>query len=197
VVDVVIGIPVKPFPAAKQRLAAVLDADARARLGRSLAERTVRAVLDAGAEPLILSADDAVTAWARSIDVDVLCDEGSSLDQAAHQAVRTIRARPAAWAILHADLPTITGNDLRPALAALAAGASVLAPSSDGGTSLLGSSLDRFEFSYGPGSFRRHLARLASHSPHIVTNRGLALDLDTPDDLRAAAAAAGGAWLRE
>ncbi|HSJ27313.1 MAG TPA: 2-phospho-L-lactate guanylyltransferase [Acidimicrobiia bacterium] len=196
-VDVVIGIPVKPFPAAKRRLAAVLDSAARARLGRSLAERTVRAVLDGGGVPLVLSADASVTAWARSMDVDVLLDEGSSLDQAAHDAVRAIRARSRAWAILHADLPTLTGRDLRSAFAALAEGACVLAPSSDGGTSLVGSSLDHFAFSYGPGSFHRHLTRLAPHSPRVVVNRGLALDLDTPDDLRAAAATAGGEWLSE
>jgi 2-phospho-L-lactate guanylyltransferase len=192
---VVVGIPVKPFPAAKRRLSAVLDETARAVLGRRLAERTVGAVAASGARPLVLSADDAVTGWARSIGVDVLVDEGSSLDEAAASAVGEIRDRRASWAIVHADLPVLTWRDLTAAVDWLVAGGAVLAPSSDGGTPLIGSSLDTFEFSYGPGSFHRHLARLALHRPHVVFRRGLALDLDTPDDLAAASGSDEGAWL--
>lgn len=192
---VVVGIPVKPFPAAKRRLGAVLDDEARAVLGRRLAERTVEAVGEAGGRPLVLSADDMVTDWARSIEVDVLLDEGSSLDEAARTAVVYVRRRSRAWAILHADLPVLTARHLENALAVVARGGTVIAPSSDGGTSLIGSSLDVFEFSYGPGSFHRHLAALAGHDPVVIVNRGLALDLDTPDDLAAAAPTVEGAWL--
>lgn len=193
--DVVVGIPVKPFPAAKRRLGAVLDDEARAVLGRRLAERTVEAVAEAGARPLVLSADDAVTDWARSIGVAVLLDEGSSLDEAARTAVMHVRRESLAWAILHADLPVLTAHHLDDALAVVVGGGAVVAPSSDGGTSLIGSSLDVFEFSYGPGSFHRHLAVLADHDPVVIVNRGLALDLDTPDDLAAAARTAEGTWL--
>lgn len=194
--QVIIGVPVKPFGVAKRRLAAVLDADERARLGRALAERTVEAVAAAGAFPLILSADDQVTDWSRSIGAEVLLDEGSSLDRAATAAVALIRGRQAAWGVLHADLPTLTSRDLEASLRLLADGGAVISPSSDGGTSLVGSSLDAFVFRYGPGSFHRHLAALAGGAPQVVVNRGLALDLDTPDDLRAAAGTKEGAWLR-
>ncbi|MEX2280705.1 MAG: 2-phospho-L-lactate guanylyltransferase [Acidimicrobiia bacterium] len=193
--EVVIGIPIKPFPAAKRRLASVLDDTARAALGRRLAERTVRAVLDAGALPLVVSADDPVTEWARSIGVDVLLDEGSSLDEAAQAAVGEARRRTAAWGILHADLPVLTADDLQVAVGILRDGGAVVAPSSDGGTSLVGSSLDRFAFSYGPGSFHRHLAALAQEDPRVIFTLGLALDLDTPADLAAARATVEGAWL--
>ena len=193
--QVVIGIPVKPFGVAKRRLADVLSAAERARLGRELAERTVTAVAASGAVPLILSADDQVTGWARSIGVDVLLDEGSSLDRAASVALHRIRSQGAVWGVLHADVPTLTGADLKRPIEVLQTGGAVIAPSSDGGTSLLGSSLDEFRFHYGPGSFHRHLAGLAPHDPFVAVSRGLALDLDTPDDLRAAAGTPEGAWL--
>lgn len=193
--DVTFGIPVKPFGAAKRRLAEVLDAEARARLGQQLAERTVSAVAECDARPLVLSADEAVTRWAQAFGVDVQLDEGSSLDAAADAAVSRIRHEKGAWAILHADLPIITGTDLAVAVDLLSGGRSVIAPSSDGGTSLLGSSSDRFVFSYGKGSFHRHLCGLASSGPAIVIARGLLLDLDTPDDLAAARATPEGAWL--
>jgi 2-phospho-L-lactate/phosphoenolpyruvate guanylyltransferase len=195
VLEVTIGIPVKPFPAAKGRLAAVLDGPQRAELGRGLAMRTVKAVVESGAQALILSADDAVTQWANSIGVDVLLDEGSSLNKAAETAVTRIRGKGGAWAILHADLPLLTGTDLSMAVTHLAAGRVVIAPSSDGGTSMLGASLDQFSFAYGAGSFHRHLAALAHHDPLVVTNRGLLLDLDTPDDLAAASGTTEGSWL--
>lgn len=194
--EVVIGVPVKPFPAAKRRLAEVLDDAGRAALGRALAVRTVDVVAAAGARPLVLSADDEVTAWAHSLGVEVLLDEGSSLDQAAAAAVAHVRAAGLTWGILHADLPTLTASELAPAVEVLASRRPVIAPSSDGGTSLLGGSFDRFPFAYGPGSFHRHLAALAAHDPLIVVERGLALDLDTPTDLAAASAVADGAWLR-
>ncbi|MEX1005629.1 MAG: 2-phospho-L-lactate guanylyltransferase [Acidimicrobiia bacterium] len=193
--DVTFGIPVKPFDAAKRRLADVLDPEARARLGRRLAERTVQAVAECGAHPLVLSADEAVTNWAQAFGVDVHLDEGSSLDAAARAAVSRIRRSAGTWAILHADLPIITAADLTDAVALLRSGRSVIGPSSDGGTSLLGSASDGFAFSYGKGSFHRHLRGLASSDPTIVIARGLLLDLDTPDDLRAAGATPEGAWL--
>ena len=193
--DVTFGIPVKPFGVAKQRLADVLDPPARARLGQQLAERTAQAVADAGAHPLVLSADHAVTSWAERFGVDVLLDEGSSLDAAAEAAVHRIRGENGRWAILHADLPTITGADLATAVELLSEGRSVIAPSSDGGTSLVGSSSDRFVFSYGPGSFHRHLRGFASSDPAVLIAPGLLLDLDTPEDLAAARATAEGAWL--
>lgn len=195
-VQVVIGVPVKPFGVAKRRLADVLDADERARLGRALAVRTVTAVAEAGARPLILSADDQVTEWSRSIGVEVLLDEGSSLDRAATAAVALIRGRGAAWGVLHADVPTLTSRDLGSAIEHLAEGAAVISPSSDGGTSFIGACLDEFVFRYGPGSFHRHLAGLGGESPRVVVRRGLALDLDTPYDLQAAAGTTEGAWLR-
>jgi 2-phospho-L-lactate/phosphoenolpyruvate guanylyltransferase len=195
VTDVTFGIPVKPFGAAKRRLADVLDPRARARLGQQLAERTVRVVAECGARPLVLSADDAVTSWAQAFGVDVQLDEGSSLDAAADAAVQRIRGEGGVWAILHADLPIITAGDLDVAVELLDAGRSVIAPSSDGGTSLVGSSSDRFSFSYGRASFHRHLHRLASSNPAVVIARGLLLDLDTPHDLAAASATTEGAWL--
>jgi 2-phospho-L-lactate guanylyltransferase len=196
--DVTIGIPIKPFLAAKRRLADILDHSARTVLSRRLAARTVEAVVGSGARPLVLSADDTVTQWARALGVDVLLDEGSSLDQAAHMAVSRVRQSNGAWAILHADLPVLTAAHLSVPVATLAAGVAVLAPSSDGGTSLVGSVVDHFPFAYGVASFHRHLASMAALTAGevcVVTNLGLLLDLDTPDDLAAAAGTADGAWL--
>jgi len=79
-------------------------------------------------------------------------------------------------------------------LAAAEHGVSVLAPSRTGGTNLL-ASRRLIEFRYGPGSFSRHLAAFAGDDRRVIVATGTALDLDTPDDLAAAASLPGGAWL--
>lgn len=195
--DVTVAIPVKPFDAAKQRLSDVLSPADRADLSRRLAAHTARAAADAGAQTLILSADHDVTAWATRLGLDVLLDEGSSLDQAARSAARWASERGAGWLICHADLPLLTGRDLEPLVGAVRAGGPAIAPSSDGGTSAIGWRGTDFRFSYGPGSFHRHLAALGGSHPTVVTKVGLLLDLDRPEDLRAATRLPEGRWLTE
>lgn len=191
---VVAAIPVKPFGDAKRRLASVLSVEERAILSRELARRTVEAAAQGGAVPVVLSADDQVTSWAEERGVDVLLDEGSSLNEAATTACRLLAERRSAWMIIHADLPILSPADVAAAVAVVGSGRPVLAPSSDGGTSLVG--WDRvIDFSYGPGSFHRHLATLAQADPAILGGAGWWLDLDTEYDLHAARRHTRGGWL--
>jgi 2-phospho-L-lactate guanylyltransferase len=182
--DVVAAIPIKPFGLAKQRLSSLLDDDQRMALGERLARRLVATVSEADIRPLVLSADDGVTDWAKRKGIDVLMDEGSSLDRAASIARDSIRDAGSAWMIVHADLPLLRARDVRTAAALIAAGRPVLAPSTDGGTSMIGWH-DHVEFAYGPGSFHRHLRRLATHDPQVIIAPGWSLDLDTPSDVEA------------
>lgn len=187
----IVGIPVKPFAAAKSRLAAILTPAIRRSVSIAMAHRTVSAVSETGAEPVILAADREVSGWADSIGTAVVLDLGSNLDTAAAGLLSLAAGRP--WAVCHADLPLLQPSDLVPAFEAIERGREAIAPSSDGGTSLLGMRSGRFEFAYGPASFHRHLVRL--RAPLIVTTIGLMLDLDGPDDVDAAAAHPRGRWL--
>ncbi len=186
---VVVAIPVKSFSVAKARLAAVLGAETRAMLGRALADHTVAVTSAAGAEPVVVAGDEEVLAWARRRDVATITSP-PGLDAAARAALRDSGTRP--WAVLHADLPLLGPADLVEPFAAVAAGRAVLAPSSDGGTSLLAGAPT---FSYGPGSFHRHLALLRHLDPLVVARPGLLLDLDGPADLAAAVRHPRGRWL--
>lgn len=193
--DVVVAVPVKPFDRAKQRLSDILDPDRRSRLSMALAERTVAAASASRAIPLVLSADALVTEWARSIGVEVVLDPGSSLSAAAAGAVTWASDRRSGWIVCHADLPLVKAADLSPIVAAVAAGRSVLTPSTDGGTNLIGSRLAGFEFSYGVGSFHRHL--VAFKDPIIISSTALSLDLDEPNDLEACLRHPDGMWLKD
>jgi 2-phospho-L-lactate guanylyltransferase len=192
---VMVAVPVKPFDAAKQRLSDVLGPVERRHLSERLARRTASVVAETGATPLILSADDEVTEWARGHDIEVLLDEGSSLDQAATAAVAWASERAMGWIVLHADLPLLDSSDLARPVEIVASGGAVLAPSSDGGTSLIGAN-HTFTFAYGPASFHRHLIALGRMGdPQVVTGIGLSLDLDIPGDLTAARRHPRGRWL--
>jgi 2-phospho-L-lactate/phosphoenolpyruvate guanylyltransferase len=189
------ALAVKPFGVAKQRLSRVLTPTQRHRLGRTLAEHTLRRIEQADLEPMVLAADSEVEAWAQTRGAAVLLDPGGGLNGAAQAAAARSGRLGRPWLICHADLPLLTAGEIRAAADIARAGAFVLAPSSDGGTSLLGG-VGPFAFAYGPGSFHRHLARAARHRPTIVTGLGWWLDLDSPADLAAALRHPLGAHLR-
>lgn len=201
--NVLAAVPVKRFFVAKGRLAPVLSPASRSRLGRALAAHTISTVAAAGAVPLVLAADEEVATWAKNLGFDARLDtvdptrpprRGTGLDAAAAGAVTEAEQREMPWLVVHADLPLLTIEDIGNALDVLAAGASVLAPSADGGTSLIASTR-AIRFTYGPGSFHRHLARL--ERPVVLARSGFLLDLDDPTDLAAARSHRRGAWLSE
>lgn len=187
--SLLVGIPVKPFTVAKARLGSVLDAGSRRRLGRAIAARTATCAAETGAEVCIVTGDDGVAAWAHRLGFSVLAEPtGAGLDGAAGAVAL---AAPDDWAVLHADLPLLTSQELT---SALGHAGPVIAPSHDGGTSLVKAS-GSFPFAYGPASFRRH--RAARPTATVVTTPGLALDLDTARDLTVARRLAAGRWLEE
>ncbi len=191
-------MPIKPFGVAKRRLARDLDTESRSRLGKAIAARTVAAAGDCSRHVAVVTGDAGVAAWADRRGARVIREPSeSSLDQAARLAVAAARRLGLAWLIVHADLPLVTGPDLAAAAGAIPDGGIVLAPSHDGGTSVVGGRVEEFTFAYGPGSFRLHLAAAARRPVRVVVRTGLALDLDGPEDLRTALRLDRGSWLRE
>jgi 2-phospho-L-lactate guanylyltransferase (CobY/MobA/RfbA family) len=95
--------------------------------------------------------------------------------------------------VIHADLPLVSPPALQQVFD-LARTNTVLVPSYNAGTNIVAGTGSAFRFSYGPGSFHRHLV----DNPHAVVHTSplLALDLDTEADLSRALALAPGSWLR-
>ena len=189
------AVPIKPFQVAKRRLQEVLTPALRASISRQLAANTVDAIHTAGATPLVLAADEEVAAWGQNLGIAVILDERSDLNAAASLAVAEASRQGLPWLVLHVDLPLLTPEVLRRAIAVLSQSRPVIAPSSDGGTPLLGAKSSHFDFAYGPGSFQRHLRLLAPERPVVVVDPKVTIDLDGPDDLRALSRRVG--WLAE
>ena len=194
--EVLAAVPARQAISPKSRLASVLAPQTRRRLSLEMAAKVMDAIVEAEAQPLALAADQVVMDWAAAHGWEAILDQKPSLNQAAAGAVSVAGRLKMGWMIVHADLPLLSAADLRVAIETVRSGGWVLAPSSDGGTSLIGGPVDSgFGFAYGKGSFHRHLSALRRRSPRILFRPGLALDLDRPSDLRAALSHPRGRWL--
>ena len=194
--EVLAAVPVRQSISPKSRLASVLSPQVRRLLSLEMAARVLGAISEAGARPLVLAADLQVLDWATKGGWDAILDQQPSLNAAAAGAVEVAERLDLSWMVVHADLPLLGPEDIRLAMEAVISVGWVLAPSSDGGTSLVGGRDDLgFEFAYGKGSFHRHLSLLRHRSPRIIYRLGLALDLDRPSDLRAVLSHPRGRWL--
>jgi len=176
-------IPIRSFVGAKERLAAQLDQDARADALRSMAERVVEA---AGSLPVtIVTSAPEVVEWATARNLDVVDDPGS-LNAAALAGVSAVASAGLDRAVVaHADLP-----HARSLLQAATDGGKpviVLVPCHrDDGTNVLSIPVDApFVFSYGPGSFARHLAEAArlGLETRVLRAPDLMVDVDVVEDL--------------
>ena len=174
-------VPVKAFADAKARLAAVLGVAERERLARWTAARVLAA---AGELPTYVACDDEqVAAWASERGASILWHPGVGLNAAVNDSVAELRSAGVTDVIVaHGDLPRAHS------LADLTEpGTLTLVPDRHGdGTNVIALPTDlAFNFAYGPGSFRRHLAAAiaAGHSVRVRRDPLLAADIDTPDDL--------------
>lgn len=174
-------VPVRSFRLGKRRLAPHVTGPQRSLLAALLADRVIKAATAAGFAPLLVTADSEVAAWADERKIVVVEDPGDGLNAACHAGVAA--SGNGRWLVIHSDLPLISADDLIDVARLLESGRDVIAPSSDGGTSIL-SAADRVDFSYGPASFHRHLVRL--DDPVVVTRVGFLHDLDTPRDFESA-----------
>ncbi|HMK10694.1 MAG TPA: 2-phospho-L-lactate guanylyltransferase [Acidimicrobiales bacterium] len=181
-------VPVKSFRDAKLRLAPALDADARSALARRMAEGVV-----AAAHPLpvfVVCDDDDVAEWARNAGAEVIWRPGLGLNGAVADGVVAVRDTGVERVVVaHSDLPLAV--DLT--WPAHHEGVTIVPDRRDDGTNVVClPTASGFEFSYGPGSFRRHAAeaRRLGLALRVVREPALGWDVDLPADLEHPAVAA-------
>jgi len=174
-------VPVKSFADAKQRLGGALaDADRRA-LVQTMAAGVLRA--SAPLPTAVVCDDPEVADWARGLGALVIWEPGRGLNGAVEAGVaRLALLGVATVTVAHADLPDARG------IGALDPfdGVTLVPDRHDDGTNLIRlPSRSGFRFSYGPGSFERHLEECArlGLAAQIVRRAELAFDVDWPADL--------------
>ena len=176
-------VPVRAFALGKARLAERLSPAERADLSRRFAGRVVAA---AGAMPVVVvTSAPEVQAWADELRVDTVGDPGT-LDAAADAGRAQLAERGCVRVVVaHADLPF--AQSLEPVAGDGDAPVVALVPDHrhDGTPVLAVPAAAEFRFSYGPGSFRRHVteAERLGLSVRVVRDPDLAFDVDVPADL--------------
>ena len=180
-------IPVKAFPLAKLRLAAALSAEQRIALARAMAERVVRAC---GSLPVAVVCDDTEVAdWARNLGALVVWAPERGLNHAVQDGVAHLaQLGVARVTVAHGDLPL--AEDL--AWVSDWHGVTLVPDRREDGTTVIGVPTEcGFVFSYGPGSYRRHVseAERLGVDLRVVRSPALSWDVDLPADLAALATA--------
>ena len=194
-------VPMKPFALAKTRLSGELTPAQRMALSRNMLRRVLKAIL--GPLPGLTGDSRVESVWLVGGDADVrqvASEEGAlwseedgldlndTLERAFHRAFESGRAA----LFIPGDLPFLRPRDVYGMISASGRMKNIaLAPAGqDGGTNgiLVPPKLPQsFHLMLGHSSFRRHLSQAASLglSVAIYYSQGIALDLDTNEDLKA------------
>ena len=187
-------VPVKDLQHSKQRLAGVLSAKERRELSFVMLQDVLSALAaSAGlAGILLVTRDPLARRLAAHYGARVLVEgENRGHSAASSLGARTLAHQGVAGIVqVPADIPLITPDDITALLRAHGkAPAVTLGPARDerGTNAVVCTPPDALPLRFGDDSFCRHLRRARAYGiePQIVQRPGLALDVDTPDDLAA------------
>jgi len=192
-------IPVKNLNGAKQRLAEILDQEARTALAQAMLHDVLATVAGWSHRPevAIISSDFFAVELARQFDFQVIPDdENRGETDAVESATAVCQARGIeSTLVIPADIPLVEPWELQEIQEAAPARGSVLVPAGDGsGTNAaLRRPAALFPLVLGDNSFRPHVsvARASGRPCVLLSLPGVALDVDRPADLRQLACAPG------
>ena len=174
--DAHVLVPLKALDRAKSRLADALSADERAELMRSLLERVVGVVREAGVDRITVVTAEPIEGY------DIWLDRGLAWNDALAAAAVEVVTTPIV-AVISADLPLVQPDEVEELLEATPAQGIAIARALDGGTNAVSMRP--------PGLVRTHFGEPQSAAVHaglgvehvVVDLPGLAFDVDTPEDL--------------
>jgi 2-phospho-L-lactate guanylyltransferase len=175
-VDAHVLVPLKALDQAKSRLAGALAAEERADLMRSLLDRVVAAVREAGVERITVVTAEPIDGY------EVWNDRGLAWNDALATAADEIVTTPVV-AFVSADLPCLRAEEVEELLEATPVRGIAIARALDGGTNAISMrppGLVRTRFGEA-GSAAVHASLCADHV--VLDLPGLAFDVDTPEDL--------------
>jgi 2-phospho-L-lactate guanylyltransferase len=192
-------IPVKNLANAKQRLASVLDQSSRTELAQAMLLDVLETLRSRRGCPEIslVTSDPFAMELGRRLNCEVISDDGCrSETEAIEMATRVCEQRGINSAlVIPGDIPLITVSELDQILSNAPQHGAVLVPSADkrGTNAAFRSPAGLFPLRFGNDSFEPHLAAAqATGKPSTVLSLpGIALDIDTPSDLRQLAVAPG------
>jgi 2-phospho-L-lactate guanylyltransferase len=188
-------VPVKNLNRAKQRLAPLLDQPARTALAHAMLRDVLEAL--AGNDVCLVTSDPFALELAAEYRLTVIRDDRNTSET---DAIEMATARCASRAlestlVIPGDIPLIEPADIQAIFHSAPARGCVLVPSAEkrGTNAVLRRPAALFPLRFGNDSFWPHLAAAiaAEQACVVLSLPRIALDIDTPDDLRQLALAPG------
>ena len=192
-------VPIKNLAAAKQRLSSILSPEERVALAEAMCEDVLEALARWQGRPAVavVTSDAFARELAARFNFEVIPDGLNSGETSAiEMATALCRERGAkSTLVIPADIPLLDSSELQKILDWAPSGGTVLVPDAAGrGTNAAWRApCDLFPLRFGNDSFLPHLAAAkATGLPCVVLHlRGIARDVDRPEDLLDLAAASG------
>lgn len=185
-----IAIAARAPEGAKTRLSAVASPDVRAGYARQWFEHVLNCALAVvpAHRVLLVSCSATLRDYALAVGACALADKGQGLNEAFLQAADYAAEKGGQKILtLHADLPLLSPDDLNAMIAAGETADMVIAPDRHGaGTNALLRALPvTTGYHHGEGSFEAHymVGEKAGLKRAVLKRDGLAVDVDTPEDL--------------
>lgn len=185
-------IPVKNTASAKQRLASILDQPSRTKLAQAMLNDVLTTLHEWKNRPKvgIVTGDSYAAELAREYQFEVIADRDNPGETGAiEMATEVCVARgEESTLVIPADIPLVQAWELEEIVRHAPVEGSVLVPAGDGrGTNaVLRRPASLFPLRFGNDSFKpHHAAAQATGKPCVVLHLpGIAVDVDTPPDLR-------------
>jgi 2-phospho-L-lactate/phosphoenolpyruvate guanylyltransferase len=185
-------IPVKSLANAKQRLASLLDQPTRTKLAQAMLFDVLETLGSWQSRPEVgvVTSDPFAVELARRFEFQIIPDNANrSETDAIEMATRFCASQGVdSTLVIPGDIPLIKAHELERILEAAPDEGSVLVPAADGrGTNAAWRRpAGLFPLRFGNDSFKPHLAAArATQKPCVVLQLpGIALDIDSPADLR-------------
>jgi 2-phospho-L-lactate guanylyltransferase len=191
-------VPVKILANAKQRLAVVLDQSSRTELAHSMLEDVLQALAESAADEVsLVTSDPFALELANQHRFAVIRDDSNLSETAAiEMATRACESCGVQTTlVIPGDIPLIEAADITAIYEAAPESGAVLVPAADqrGTNAVLRRPAALFPLRFGNDSFMPHLTTaIATHTTCVVLSvPRIALDVDTPEDLRQLANAEG------
>jgi 2-phospho-L-lactate/phosphoenolpyruvate guanylyltransferase len=186
----VILIPVKNLASAKQRLATVLEQPARTELAHAMLTDVAEAVAASACDDVaFVTSDVFAIELARQHGFDVIRDDSNTSEtDAIEMATHLCDSRGIdCTLVIPGDIPVIEAAEIRAIYDNAPETGCVLVPSCDkrGTNAALRRPSSLFTLRFGNDSFTPHLAAAIAtdRSCVVLSLPGIALDIDTPEDL--------------
>lgn len=185
-------VPVKNLSGAKQRLASLLDQTTRTELAQAMLRDVAEALAEWVGRPevALVTSDPFACVLARRFGFEVIPDSANRGEtDAIEMATQVCESRGADFTlVIPGDIPLIQAWELEKILRAAPDQGSLLAPAADGrGTNAaFRRPAGLFPLRFGSDSFKPHLAaaRATGKPVMVLPLPGVALDVDSPADLR-------------